>query len=104
MLSVAARGWVAFTVQSKDAEHKLALVLWSSLADLRDLLLILMRNKTFRNVKWCQSTVVRAADVLAPAPGQGKGQFPHAAAAPSCRTNRFFANAAARQGGGRLIP
>ena len=34
---------------------------------------MLSRSKTFCIVKWRQSTVVRAADVLTPAPGQGEG-------------------------------
>ena len=34
---------------------------------------MLKRNKAFCIVKWRQSTVVRAADVLTPAPGQGEG-------------------------------
>ena len=88
-----------------------------------------MKYKTFRIVRRGLASEVRAANGLTPAPGQGegwgggrnqasgmpafdphpslppargKGQFPRAAAAPSCRTHRFFANAAARQDYGML--
>ena len=36
-------------------------------------------------------------------PARGKEQFPRATAVSSCRTIRFFANAAARQGRGMLM-
>ena len=89
-----------------------------------------MRNEMLCIEKRDLGSEGRAADALAPAPGQGEGwgggrnlagavpafdphpslppargkvQFPPASAPPTGRAIRFFANAAARQGCGMLM-
>ena len=80
MLSVASQCWVAFTVQGRDAGHKLALVLRSCPTESRDLLLVLSRNKSFCIVK-CPWKI----DLLSRTTGADRGSEPGSQGIPPTR-------------------